>query len=272
MNNFWQRTLTGAIYVIAILVSIFYQEEYFTLTALFSVIYTLALYEFYKIINLNKGIHIPIVASIITSLFLYAGCIQLAFRETGTLIFVYAILLICLLLSELYRKKPYPIHNAAFILLGQCFIVLPFSLLNFIAVPDNTQFVLALFCFIWLSDTGAYLSGKFFGKHKLFERISPKKTWEGFIGGALFVVLASLIFWYYNQEYPLWQWIIYGLLVTILGVYGDLLESLLKRSVNIKDSGTLLPGHGGMLDRIDSLLLTIPVIYLYLMLLKELAS
>ena len=110
------------------------------------------------------------------------------------------------------------------------------------------------------------------GKHKFFERISPKKTWEGFIGGALFSIAGSLVFWYFFPNVPVWQWIVFSILVVIFGTYGDLFESLLKRTVKIKDSGNILPGHGGILDRFDSLLFAIPVIYIYLTFLKELAS
>lgn len=272
MNNFLKRTFTGAIFVLSIFASIYYQESYFTLSALFSIFCALGLYEFYKLVNLNEEVQVPSIALIIAGLILYAGCIQWAFWGTATLIIVYAFYIISLVIAELYRNKPAPMHNLAFSLLGQCMVALPFSMLNLIAIPGNTHWILALFILIWVSDTGAYLTGMTLGKHKFFERISPKKTWEGFIGGALFAIGGSVAFWHFFPIVPVWQWIAFGILVVIFGTYGDLFESLLKRTVKIKDSGNILPGHGGILDRFDSLLFAIPVIYIYLTILKELAS
>ena len=272
MNNFLKRTFTGAIFVLSIFASIYYQESYFTLSALFSIFCALGLYEFYKLVNLNEEVQVPSFALIIAGLILYAGCIQWAFWGTTTLIIVYAFYIISLVIAELYRNKPAPMHNLALSLLGQCMVALPFSMLNLIAIPGNTHWILALFILIWVSDTGAYLTGMTLGKHKFFERISPKKTWEGFIGGALFAIGGSVAFWHFFPIVPVWQWIAFGILVVIFGTYGDLFESLLKRTVKIKDSGNILPGHGGILDRFDSLLFAIPVIYIYLTILKELAS
>ena len=272
MNNFFTRTLTGAIFVLSILASIQFQASYYTLSALFSIFCVLGLYEFYKLVNLYENVQVPSVALIIAGIVLYAGCIQWAFWGTGTLIIAYAFYILALVIAELYRKKPAPMHNLAFGLLGQCMVALPFSMLNLIATAENIHWILALFILIWLSDTGAYLTGMTLGKHKFFERISPKKTWEGFIGGTLFAIGGSLVFWHFYSEIPVWQWIVFGVLVVIFGTYGDLFESLLKRTVQIKDSGNMLPGHGGLLDRFDSLLFAIPVIYIYLTFLKELAS
>ena len=123
-----------------------------------------------------------------------------------------------------------------------------------------------------MTDTFALFTGMLIGRNKLAEDVSPKKTWEGFIGGALFSIAGSLVFWYFFPNVPVWQWIVFSILVVIFGTYGDLFESLLKRTVKIKDSGNILPGHGGILDRFDSLLFAIPVIYIYLTFLKELAS
>lgn len=271
MNNFWQRTFTGIIFVLAILVSIYFQDRYYTLSALFSIFCALGLYEFYRITNLSDRVQVPTIALIIAGIILYAGCIQIAYWGTATLIIVYAFYMISLVIAELYRNKPAPTHNMAFSVLGQFMVALPFSMLNLIATPDQMHWVLALFVLIWVSDTGAYLTGRAFGKHKLFERISPKKTWEGLIGGAIFSIIGSIVFWYFYPIAPIWQWIVFGVVVIIFGTYGDLSESLLKRTVQLKDSGKILPGHGGILDRFDSLLLAIPVIYIYLTFLKELA-
>jgi phosphatidate cytidylyltransferase len=272
MNNFIKRTCTGAIFVLSILASIYFQESYYTLSALFSIFCALGLYEFYKLVNINEKVQVPSIPLIIAGLILYAGCIQIALCGTARLIIIYAFYILTLIIAELYRNKPAPMHNLAFALLGQCMVALPFSMLNLIATAENIHWILALFFLIWITDTGAYLTGMLLGKHKFFERISPKKTWEGFIGGALFAIAGSLVFWYFFPNVPVWQWIVFGILVVIFGTYGDLFESLLKRTVQIKDSGNILPGHGGILDRFDSLLFAIPVIYIYLTFLKELAS
>ena len=120
--------------------------------------------------------------------------------------------------------------------------------------------------FIWVNDSFAYLTGMTFGKHRLFERISPKKSWEGFIGGAVASVVAGYVFSLFETDLVWWQWLIFSLLVVVFGTFGDLMESLIKRSVGVKDSGRIIPGHGGLLDRFDSMLLAVPVIFLYLQL------
>ena len=219
MNNFFKRTLTGAIFVLSILVSIYFQVPYYTLSALFSVFCVLGLYEFYKLVNLNENIQVPSIALIIAGIILYAGCIQMAFWGTATLIIAYAFYILALVIAELYRNKPAPMHNLAFSLLGQCMVALPFSMLNLIAKEDNFHWILALFILIWVSDTGAYLTGMTLGKHKFFERISPKKTWEGFIGGALFSIAGSLVFWYFFPNVPVWQWILFVDGIPTLAIY-----------------------------------------------------
>jgi phosphatidate cytidylyltransferase len=159
-------------------------------------------------------------------------------------------------------------------MMSQMYIALPFSLLNVLAFSAPGQysyvFPLSLFIFLWMNDTGAYLSGSLLGKHKLFPRVSPGKSWEGSIGGGLLVVAVAFAFgWFENDEgmgmMNEWEWAGLGLVVVIFGTWGDLVESLFKRTLGIKDSGSILPGHGGMLDRFDSSLLAIPaaVVYLY---------
>ena len=189
--------------------------------------------------------------------------------------------MVYLLVSELYLKQTNPINNWAYTMLSQMYIALPFSMINVLAfrsTPDgNVTFEwllpLSLFIFLWTNDTGAYCSGSLLGRHKLFPRISPGKSWEGSIGGAVFVMIAAAIIYFLNvgqtdglvAGMPLWQWLGLGLVVVVFGTWGDLVESLFKRTLGIKDSGNILPGHGGMLDRFDSSLMAIPaaVVYLY---------
>jgi phosphatidate cytidylyltransferase len=193
------------------------------------------------------------------------------------IIIAYVFCIVALLIAELYRKKEKPIHNLAFAVLGQVMVALPFSLLNFIATPLNLHWLFAIFILIWLTDTGAYLVGCTLGKHKLFERISPKKSWEGFFGGCVFAIGASMLLWHiFTTVWPIatdttwWEWLVFAIIIIIFGTYGDLSESLLKRTANIKDSGKILPGHGGILDRFDSLLFCIPIVYIYLEILNAL--
>ena len=193
----------------------------------------------------------------------------------------YLLTVVYLLVSELYLKQTNPINNWAYTMLSQMYIALPFSMINVLAfrsTPDgNVTFEwllpLSLFIFLWTNDTGAYCSGSLLGRHKLFPRISPGKSWEGSIGGAVFVMIAAAIIYFLNvgqtdglvAGMPLWQWLGLGLVVVVFGTWGDLVESLFKRTLGIKDSGNILPGHGGMLDRFDSSLMAIPaaVVYLY---------
>ena len=164
-------------------------------------------------------------------------------------------------------------------MLGQMYIALPFSMVNVLAfqtTPEGMLTVdvllpLSVFVLLWTNDTGAYCAGSLLGKHKLFPRVSPGKSWEGSIGGGVLVLVVSyLIGWYVNQgadPHVLneWQWMGLGLVVCVFGTWGDLVESLLKRTIGVKDSGNVIPGHGGMLDRFDSSLMALPaaVVYLY---------
>ena len=194
----------------------------------------------------------------------------------------YLLTVVYLFISELYLAAPNPINNWAYTMLSQMYIALPFSMLNVLAfrtdTDGNTLFTpllpLSVFVFLWINDTGAYLSGSLFGKHKLFPRVSPGKSWEGSIGGGLLVVaVAALMGWLEtsgtvvmdNVYFSIPEWMGLGLIVVFFGTWGDLVESLFKRTLGIKDSGSILPGHGGMLDRFDSSLMALPaaVIYVY---------
>lgn len=279
MKNFIQRTITGIIFVSIVLTSIYFQPEYKTLTTLFAIVMGWGLIEYYSLVNKGFNIQVPTTYLFICGMLLY-GLIGSTTENTLTTLVFAALYILCitgLFIYELYRKKEQPIHNLAFSMLGQVVVALPCSLINLIATPDQIHWVFALFILIWLSDTGAYLVGCTLGKHKLFERISPKKSWEGFFGGCAFAIGGSMLLWHlFTTVWPIganttwWQWLIFAILIIIFGTYGDLSESLLKRAANIKDSGNILPGHGGILDRFDSLLLCIPVVYIYLEILNVL--
>ena len=179
------------------------------------------------------------------------------------------------MVSELYLKKKHPLNSLAYAMLSQIYVGLPFALLNVLAFHSNGwdsvseyQFILPLsiFAFNWINDTGAYCTGMLLGKHPLFKRISPKKSWEGSIGGAVFSIAGAFALAYFFPIMSTAAWVGMGLTVVVFGTWGDLTESLMKRHLGIKDSGNILPGHGGMLDRFDSAIMAIPaaVVYLYL--------
>jgi phosphatidate cytidylyltransferase len=172
---------------------------------------------------------------------------------------------------ELYRNHKRPFHNIAYTYLGLFYIAIPLSLFNFIVFDSSTiqnpysyDILLSYFILIWANDTGAYLFGVSIGKHKIFPRISPKKSWEGFFGGIIFTVIVAWIISLYFHNITFAHWLVVGLISAIIGVFGDLVESMFKRSIDVKDSGKFLPGHGGILDRFDSVFLSAPIVFAYL--------
>ena len=179
-------------------------------------------------------------------------------------------LALSIFIIEIYRKNKSPVSNIAYTFLGLIYIALPFSLFNYFVfsfantVKYNPNILLGFFFLLWANDTGAYLIGMPLGKHKLFKEISPKKSWEGFIGGVIITMIIAYINSIFFKELRTFDWFVTALIVVIMGTFGDLVESLFKRSVGVKDSGTILPGHGGILDRFDSVLLSSPVVFLYL--------
>lgn len=175
--------------------------------------------------------------------------------------------LLWMFLRELYRKSENPFHQIAISLLGPVYSVLPFSFFYALAFRSGDysyQLPLGLLLLIWANDTGAYVFGVRFGKNRLFERHSPKKSWEGFLGGLAIGLISAWILSQYFTQIEFSDWLIVSLITSVLGTYGDLTESMLKRSLNTKDSGGLLPGHGGLLDRFDSLFFAAPAVYLFL--------
>ena len=230
----------------------------------------LALHEFYKIIETTASVNTSSTANIVGGVLLFAASF-LYFSgviSTPVIFFPYLFYFMLLFISELFLKKQNPILSLAYSVLGQIYLAIPFSLLNFIAFSYTGTYhyvyILALFVLIWVDDSFAYVSGMTLGRHKMFERVSPKKSWEGFIGGAICTVLASLVFAFYFPGLSTLGWIGFAVIVIIFGTLGDLIESLMKRTLNIKDSGTILPGHGGILDRFDSLIFAIPALAAYL--------
>lgn len=182
---------------------------------------------------------------------------------------------LAIMATELFRKNEKPLVASSVTLLGIAYISIPLAILSllFLLPQDSSSgfpwIVLGLFAIIWINDTFSYITGILLGRNKLFERISPKKTWEGAIGGFVFSVAGGFALYTFSGEYSLGIWLIMAALIAISSVFGDLTESMIKRSLKIKDSGNILPGHGGLLDRFDSLLFASPVIYVFLTLLNQ---
>ena len=276
MKNLIIRAITGILFIGIIIGAILYSK--YTLLALLLVITTLTLTEFYRLMEGNNSQKLALFVNILggnyltLSLYLYASDILPAFSK-GIIFIPYLIYFLCCFIIQLYMKDKDPITRWSHSFMGQVYIALPIGLLSFLAFEPSSTFLfynpwllLSFFAFIWINDTGAFLVGSAIGRKRLFERISPKKSWEGFWGGIIFnLILAYIVSTQFNILNQ-FEW--YGLAITvsIFATLGDLCESLLKRTLQIKDSGSILPGHGGMLDRFDSVLLAAPaaVIYLFL--------
>ncbi|WP_028902525.1 phosphatidate cytidylyltransferase [Prevotella sp. P6B4] len=278
MRNFVVRTITGVLFV-AVLVCSFLRPQ--AMVLLFALITGLTIWEFTGLVNDREKVMVNRLISTVAGVYFFFAMAGFTSELTPSAVFIpYLVSIIYLMVAELYLKNEDPIHNWAYTMMAQLYIALPFSLLNTLAFHSTLQgFVaydailpLSVFVFLWLNDTGAYLCGSLLGKHKLFPRISPGKSWEGSIGGGILVMAVAVLVGYLTDKYQLNQlgltaieWAGLGLTVVVFGTWGDLVESLFKRTLGIKDSGNILPGHGGMLDRFDSSLLAIPaaVVYLY---------
>ncbi len=270
MSNFIQRTITGFFFVLILLSAILYSK--YSYAFLFFIVTILGVWEFYTLTKKDDVKPYRLLGTIIGgTLFISTFLIV-----SQTILPKYLILLLITSLltffAELFRKQKDPFKNIAFTFLGFIYVALPFSLLNLLVIDLRTgmfyrgEILMGYFFILWANDTGAYLSGRWIGKNKLFERISPKKTWEGAIGGALFSILIALICSQFYLSINLVDWIIVSIIIVITGSLGDLVESLFKRSIDVKDSGNILPGHGGILDRFDGLLLSVPFVLAYLIL------
>ncbi|GHS88893.1 phosphatidate cytidylyltransferase [Bacteroidia bacterium] len=271
LSNFQQRTLTGIVLVAAIVSSLLH---FVSFSILFGIIMVGCLFEFNQILQKTSArtdfrmalpvgvlfyiVHICVVStSGVTFLERAISC----FFLIG--VFSVALFLI-LFIAELFEKRIPFFQNTTGALLTFYYLVIPFVFLLQLYVL-NRHYVLALFVMVWTYDTFAYLTGMKFGKHRLCERISPKKSWEGAIGGFIATLAVSLVFWRYTNDKSVLFWLGYAAIVVVFSTFGDLLESLFKRHVGIKDSGALLPGHGGVMDRFDSIFIACPAVFLYLL-------
>ncbi len=266
MSNFWQRAVTGTIFVAVIVLAIIYKSWLFNVV--FGLVGLLGLNEFYGLFKKSSTSPNKTLGNLFGFLIYLSAIAFLYVPEASKYLFGFIFFLFTtVMLAELYRKKKKPFENIGITFLGIFYILLPVILLNFLIKFDPetyqiTEFwpVLSIFILVWCNDTFAYLVGRKFGSRKLFERISPKKSWEGFIGGLIFTLAGGTIIAYFTEQ-SLFQYLVYAFIISIVGTLGDLVESMLKRSLDVKDSGTILPGHGGILDRFDAVLFIIPIIF-----------
>lgn len=281
MNNFIVRTITAIIFV-AVIVASFLRAE--TMVLLFALVTGLTIWEFSGLVNDRPQVTVNRMITTVAGVYLFFAMAGFCSELTPSAVFIpYLITLVYLMVAELYLKHEDPINDWAYTMMTQLYIALPFSLLNALAfhlTPENEVVYdpvlpLCMFVFLWINDAGAYICGSLLGKHKLFPRISPGKSWEGSIGGGILVMLVAYFipsmldhFSLITLNFSPLQWSGLGLVIVVFGTWGDLIESLFKRTLGIKDSGNVLPGHGGMLDRFDSSLLAIPaaVVYIYTLL------
>lgn len=272
-NNLIKRTVTGILFVGVLLGCVLLGPVSYSI--LFTLITASAMLEFGRLVNQAEGVSINRLVTMLGGVFLFLAFLGFCSGWTDLHVFIpYPLILIYLFISELYAQKEAPLNNWAYSMLSQMYVALPIAMLNLLAFPSfsgldgyNPILPVSVFAFLWLSDTGAYCFGTLFGKHRLFERISPKKSWEGFLGGAAVAIASAFAFAHHFAFLNTAQWVGLAAVVVASGTWGDLVESLFKRQLHIKDSGNILPGHGGILDRFDSALTAIPaaVVYLYIL-------
>ena len=289
------RTLTGAIYVLLLVGCTVYSPV--SAFFFFALVAAATLWEFGTLMNTHLEARMPRPINAMAGVVLVAAVwlSAIASPQTAQMFALYGLLMLYIIISGLYRHSKNPLQDWALCFASQLYIALPFALLPLLSIVyDETTgsmaynwiYPLALFIFLWVNDTFAYLCGCTLQKYipyKLFPRISPKKSWIGSIGGGLFTLLAAVIIWRLDNgqsamangqwsmvngqsSMSLLRWLGFALVIVVFGTWGDLVESLIKRQLGIKDSGHVLPGHGGMLDRFDSALLTIPAAVIYFIL------
>ncbi|MBO4841010.1 MAG: phosphatidate cytidylyltransferase [Bacteroidaceae bacterium] len=280
MKNLVTRTLTGLVYVVLLAGSTIYSPV--TAFFFFGLVAAATLLEFGTVMNNHAGASMPRAINALAGFILVAAVWLFCIGSISAprIIALWALLLLYIMVSELYRHSQDSIRNWSLALASQLYVALPFALLPLLSISRDEMagkmvytwiYPLALFVFLWVNDTFAYLSGltlhKFF-PWKLFPSVSPKKTWVGSTGGCLFTLLASVAIWHFQPgTLSLLQWLGFAAVVVVSGTFGDLVESHLKRQLDIKDSSHILPGHGGLLDRFDSSLLAIPSVTIYFLLL-----
>jgi phosphatidate cytidylyltransferase len=273
VNNLITRTITGVFFVVAIIGSMIWNPLAFGV--LFYIVMLLGLSELFKMAgNDSLSVQHELIYSVSSVIYIILLFIARGILPASWLVFL-PLLLLLFFVVELFKKKDEPIRDVAFSLLSIIYVTLPFSSLNFFFNPDfqgdgmRYYVLLGYFFLLWAHDIFAYLTGLVIGKHKLFERISPKKTWEGSLGGVVFSLLMAWALSVFIHDLELLEWLGMALIIAVFGTLGDLSESMLKRKYAVKDSGTILPGHGGVLDRFDAMMFSAPAVLCYLLILQS---
>ena len=275
MKTLVTRTITGVFFVAALVGCVVWSEMSFAL--FFALIAGLGVWEFSANVNRHAGAAVnPFIASMAAVVLVLTVGRCCSMQANYALFLPFVGTLLYLLISELYRKAENPLKNWAYAFAAQLYVALPLSMISLLAyhldiknglVVFDWFLPLSVFISLWSSDSGAYLFGSAFSRYfpaKLFPRVSPGKSWVGSIGGGVLTLIVAAVLWHFRPELlNLPQWLGLGLVVCVFGTWGDLVESLFKRQLGIKDSGNVLPGHGGILDRFDSALLAIPAAVIY---------
>ncbi|MBA3971392.1 MAG: phosphatidate cytidylyltransferase [Bacteroidetes bacterium] len=264
MNNFLKRSLTGGAFVLVLLGCTWFNQLSFSI--LFFVVTILGQWEFYTLSEKGNNRPLKVWGTIAGALIFTTNTLVCMGYDHRILALNIPIVFMIFIL-ELFTKASNPFRNIAFTILGIVYVAIPFSILNYLVTFTGTynyELLFGFFFILWSNDSGAYLAGSAFGKRKLFARVSPGKSWEGSIGGAIAAYIVVFIISKHYTSISIFDWMCIATILIVIGTLGDLVESLYKRSKNVKDSGTLLPGHGGILDRFDSLLMATPFVFSYL--------
>jgi phosphatidate cytidylyltransferase len=276
LDNFFRRSVTAVWIVIFVLGGFWLHPVSFFITGL--LILSGAQYEYYVMIK-NTGVRPQVISGMTAGIALYLVSTLVAAGYVSSKYYLLLIpVFIYIAIAELYRKSDKPFDSLAHTAFGVLYIAIPFSLFPFSAfarsglnsilphggIVFSPGLIIGFFLILWANDTGAYLAGISLGKHRLMERISPKKSWEGFIGGIAIAIVAATFLSGWLGVVHTGEWIIIAILISLAGTAGDLIESMLKRSIGVKDSGSVMPGHGGFLDRFDSTVISFPLVYLFI--------
>ena len=273
-----KRAITGSLFAATLLFCTVYSK--YAIFGLYLFFVVVGSWEYLNILHKNSNYAPNLILGISNSILAFLALTFYPIFEINPLLFIALSILFtfAIPLFELYKNKPNPFSNITHTILPSIYVAIPFGLLilsNYLfPVSGNLNIFIIIFYFsLWGNDTGAYFTGGAIGKNKLFERISPNKTWEGSFGGAFFAIAVSIAGGYYfASETPVWQWAVIGLIISVFGSMGDLVESLFKRSMNVKDSGNILPGHGGILYRFDGLLIASPFVFSFLLIVEQLIT
>lgn len=266
-SNLKQRIITAIIGAVVIIAGCMYSE--WAYLVIFGIILGFSQMEFYKLCGLDGMLPLKSFGTFIgVAVFIFTFLEEMKILPQQYYYLVFPLISIIFFIKLYGKSDKKPFTGIAFTLLGIVYVAIPFSILNLIAFSADGTFryelIIGSLLILWSSDSGAYFAGTKFGKTKLFERVSPKKSWEGSLGGAFAALLTAYFISLNFTLLPQWQWFGIMVIIVVAGTYGDLIESLFKRSISIKDSGKGLPGHGGFMDRFDGLLLSAPFIIAFL--------